>query len=41
VFNGLVVDYVANGNKSRLTRALDVHLAHLDRVIAESALGAR
>ncbi|MFZ9015709.1 MAG: TetR/AcrR family transcriptional regulator [Ilumatobacteraceae bacterium] len=39
VLNGLVVEYVANGNKSRLTRALDVHLAHLDQVIADSALG--
>lgn len=39
VFQGLVIDFVAHGNKSRLTRALDVHLAHLDQVIAQSALG--
>jgi AcrR family transcriptional regulator len=37
VFTGLVVDLIVSGQKARLTRALDTHLAHLDQVVRESA----
>lgn len=37
VFTGLVVDLIATGQKARLTRALEAHLAHLDEVVAGSA----
>jgi hypothetical protein len=38
VFTGLVVDLIASGQKARLTRALETHLAHLEHVVRESAL---
>lgn len=37
-FTGLVVDLIASGQKARLTRALEVHLARLDRVVRESTM---
>jgi AcrR family transcriptional regulator len=37
VFTGLVVDLVASGQKARLTRALETHLAHLEQVVRDSA----
>jgi AcrR family transcriptional regulator len=37
VFTGLVVDLIASGQKARLTRALETHLAHLDHVVRETA----
>lgn len=37
VFTGLVVDLIASGQKARLTRALETHLAHLEQVVRESA----
>jgi AcrR family transcriptional regulator len=37
VFTGLVVDLIATGQKARLTRALETHLAHLEQVVRESA----
>lgn len=37
VFTGLVVDLIATGQKTRLTRALEIHLAHLDQVVRASA----
>lgn len=36
-FTGLVVDLLATGQKTRLTRAFDVSLERLDAVIAESS----
>lgn len=38
VFNGLVLDLVASGQKSRLTRSMETHLARLEQVIRESAI---
>lgn len=38
VFTGLVVDLIASGQKSRLTRAMETHLARLEQVVRESAL---
>lgn len=38
VYTGLVVDFIATGQKARLTRALDAHLAHLERVVQASSL---
>lgn len=38
MFTGLVVDLIASGQKARLTRALDVHLARLERVVRESTM---
>lgn len=37
VFTGLVVDLIVSGQKARLTRALDTHLAHLDQVVRDSS----
>jgi AcrR family transcriptional regulator len=37
VFTGLVVDLIASGQKARLTRALETHLAHLEQVVRDSA----
>lgn len=36
VFTGLVVDLITTGQKARLTRALETHLAHLDQVVRAS-----
>jgi Transcriptional regulator len=38
VFTGLVVDLIASGQKSRLSRAMETHLARLEQVVRESAL---
>ena len=38
VFKGLVIGYLTTGNKSRLTRSLEVHLNRLDELIAETAI---
>ena len=37
VFTGLVVDFIATGQKARLTRALEIHLAHLEQVVRDSS----
>ena len=37
VFTGLVVDLIASGQKARLTRALETHLAHIEQVVRDSA----
>jgi AcrR family transcriptional regulator len=38
MFTGLVVDLIASGQKARLTRALELHLARLDQVVRESTM---
>ena len=38
VFAGLVVDLIATGQKARVTRAFETHLAHLEQVVRESAI---
>lgn len=38
MFTGLVVDLIASGQKSRLTRALETHLGRLEQVVADSAM---
>lgn len=38
MFTGLVIDLIASGQKARLTRALEIHLARLDEVVRESTM---
>lgn len=38
LFTGLVVDLIASGQKARLTRAFELHLARLDQVVCESTM---
>ena len=38
MFTGLVVDLIASGQKARLTRAFEFHLARLEQVVRESTM---